>query len=267
MSERTTADGVIAFTEDGQGPPLVLLHAFPLGRAMWKPQVAAFSGDHRVLALDLRGFGGSRPFDGPPSVDQLADDVAALLDDRGVVQPAIVGGLSMGGYAALAFARRHPGRLRALILADTRAEADTPEAKANRDQLIAFASSNPPAAVLEQMLPRLLGARTRAERPAVAEEARRLAAAQTPAGIVGALQALRDRPDAGPYLARVAVPTLVLVGDEDVLTPPDAARSLAGRIPGSHLEVIPGAGHLSNLEQPGAFNALVRQFLEQLSWH
>src|SRR5205807_1715210 len=196
MSERTTADGVIAFTEDGQGPPLVLLHAFPLGRAMWLSQVAAFSGGHRVLAPDLRGFGGSRAFDGPPSVDQLADDVAALLDDRGVVQPAIVGGLSMGGYAALAFARRHPGRLRALILADTRPE-----------------------------------------------------------------------PDAGPYLARIAVPTLVLVGDEDVLTPPDAARSLAGRIPGSRLEILPGAGHLSNLEQPDAFNAAVRHFLDQLSWH
>jgi pimeloyl-ACP methyl ester carboxylesterase len=242
----------------------VLLHAFPLSRRMWRPQVDALRDAYRVITPDLRGFGGSLAFSGPPSVDQMADDVAALLDDLKVQGPVALGGLSMGGYVALAFARRHASRLRALVLADTRAEADDEAARANRDRLMAFAADNPAGAVAEQMLEKLLGSQTRQQHPEVIEQVRSLAAAQAPAGVVQALQAMRDRPDAGPSLADIRVPTLVLVGGDDVLTPPALAESLVARIPGARLEVIDGAGHLSNLERPLRFNAALRGFLDGL---
>src|SRR5580765_5914997 len=178
MKTRTAIGAEVEYGDAGQGKPIVLLHAFPLSQEIWRPQVEALRAENRILTPGLRGFGGSDGFTGTPSVDQMADDVAALLDTLRITEPVVLGGLSMGGYVALAFARRHPGRLRALVLADTRAEADSPEAKAAREEMIAFARANPAAAVAERMLPRLLGATTQAERPAVAEEVRRLAGAQ-----------------------------------------------------------------------------------------
>jgi pimeloyl-ACP methyl ester carboxylesterase len=260
----TESARTLSFDDVGQGPPVVLLHAFPLSRLMWRPQVDALRDSYRVITPDLRGFGGSLAFSGPPSVDQMADDVAALLDELKVQGPVALGGLSMGGYVALAFARRHAPRLRALVLADTRAEADDEAARANRDRLMAFAADNPAGAVAEQMLEKLLGSQTRQQHPEVIEQVRSLAAAQAPAGVVQALQAMRDRPDAGPSLADIRVPTLVLVGGDDVLTPPALAESLVARIPGARLEVIDGAGHLSNLERPLRFNAALRGFLDGL---
>jgi pimeloyl-ACP methyl ester carboxylesterase len=170
----------------------------------------------------------------------------------------------MGGYVALAFARRHAGRLRGLILADTKAEPDDEAARANRDRLIAFAAGSTGAAVAEQMLPKLVGAQTAANHPQVLEEVRSIAAAQVAAGIVAALQALRDRPDAHPGLGAVAVPTLVIVGRDDVLTPPAQAEALVAGIRGARLVVLDGAGHLSNLERPARFNEAVRSFLDGL---
>ncbi len=177
---------------------------------------------------------------------------------------AVVGGLSMGGYVALAFARRHAGRLRGLILADTKAEPDDEAARANRDRLIAFAANSTGSAVLAEMLPKLVSAATTANQPEVIEELRSIAGAQVAAGIVGALQALRDRPDARPGLDAIAVPALVIVGRDDALTPPALSEAMAARIRGARLVVIDGAGHLSNLEQPARFNAAVRTFLEDL---
>jgi pimeloyl-ACP methyl ester carboxylesterase len=168
----------------------------------------------------------------------------------------------MGGYVALAFARRHPGRLRALILADTRAEPDSPESKAARERTIAFTRTHTTLDVLETMMPRLLGNQTRAQRPDVVNEVRQIARAQSPAAVIAALQAMRDRSDASPALREIAVPTLVVVGALDVVTPPDTASSLAAAIPGARLEVIEGAGHLSNLEQPEPFTEAVRAFLQ-----
>lgn len=254
----------LEYDVSGDGPVVVLLHAFPLCRAMWEPQVQALSPHYRAVTPDFRGFGGSSPFESAPSVDTLADDVATLLDDLGVATPVVVGGLSMGGYVALAFARRHPARLRGLVLADTKAEPDSSEARANRDRTIAFAREHTAAEVAEQMLPKLLGEQTRARRPEVAEEVRRIARAQSTEGIIGALQALRDRPDATPGLGRIGVPTLVLVGSEDVLTPPSQAQALAAALRQARLTVINGAGHLANLEHPAAFNAALRAFLNSL---
>jgi pimeloyl-ACP methyl ester carboxylesterase len=264
MRNQTSADGRISFDDVGQGPAVLLLHAFPLSRLMWRPQLDALQGRYRVVTPDLRGFGDSSGFVGPPSVETMADDAFRLLDEL-KVDRAVVGGLSMGGYVALAFARRHAGRLRGLILADTRAEPDDEAGRANRDRLIAEASGSTGAAFIETMLPKLVGAATAARRPEVVAEVRHIAAGQVAAGIVGALRALRDRPDARPGLAAIGVPTLVVVGRDDVLTPPAVARELAGRIRGARLEEIDGAGHLSNLEQPERFNAAVRAFLDGLA--
>jgi pimeloyl-ACP methyl ester carboxylesterase len=260
---QVSADGTVSFDDVGQGPPVVLLHAFPLAAAMWRPQVAALQDAYRVITPDLPGFGGSAGLGAAPSVEAMADAVARLLDELRL-PPVALGGLSMGGYVALAFARRHTGRLRALILADTRAEPDDEAGKANRDRLIAFAADNPAGAVLEQMLPKMLSAVTLAQRPEVVAEVRAIASAQAPAGIIAALQALRDRPDASPALGAIAVPTLVLVGSDDALTPPSLAEKLVTRIPRARLVTLAGAGHLSNLEQPNAFNTALRQFLQEV---
>ena len=241
-------------------PPLVLLHAFPLNSDMWKPQVDALSKDFRIFTPDLPGFGRMTVAD-QSSIDGMADAVARYLDGQGVTAPVALGGLSMGGYVALAFARKYPQRLKALILADTRSEPDDDAGKANRDKMIAFANDHTAADVIEQMLPKMLSDETRTQRPEVVAEVRRIAAVQSTAGIIAALKALRDRPDAGPSLGKIAVPTLVIVGSDDALTPPAMSQSLAGRIAGAKLVTIPGAGHLSNLEKPAEFTAALRQFL------
>jgi pimeloyl-ACP methyl ester carboxylesterase len=260
---KISANGV-TFLDAGKGPPVLLLHAFPLSSAMWRPQIEELQRDYRVVAPDFRGFGSTPGFIGAPSVDQMADDAAALLDELKIQGPVVVSGLSMGGYVALAFARRHASRLRALILADTQAGADDAMAAANRDKMIDFASKNPSPAVIERMMPVALCAETIAKRPEVVGTVRRIASLQAPAGIVGALQALRDRPDATPGLKDIAVPTLVIVGREDAITPLAVAEKLTSNVRGARLVVLEKAGHLSNLEQPEGFNQVVRAFLASL---
>jgi pimeloyl-ACP methyl ester carboxylesterase len=260
MNIRTISGRTVAYDESGTGRPLVLLHAFPLSREMWKPQMDGLAGDFRVLAPDLPGFGGSAGFTDGPSVDGMATAVAEFLDAANVTEPVALGGLSMGGYVALAFARKYPDRLRALILADTRAEPDDEAGKANRDKMIAFAGEHSAADVIEQMMPKMISAETQSQRPEIVAEVRRIAGAQAIGGIVNALKALRDRHDARPGLADITVPTLVIVGADDALTPPALSRDLAVHVRGV-LEIIPGAGHLSNLEKPAEFTAAVRRFL------
>lgn len=262
--ETQTSDRGVTFLDDGNGPPVLLLHAFPLSSAMWRNQIQALRSAYRVIAPDMPGFGSTPGFQGPPSVDRMADDAAALLEELKVRERVVVGGLSMGGYVALAFARRHAARLRALVLADTRAEADDEAGRANRDKMIEFASKNPSTAVIDQMLPKLVCADTREKRPEVVEAVRHYASLQAPAGIIGALKALRDRPDATPHLKQIAVPTLVIVGRDDALTPLPLAEKLTAGIPGAKLVILERAGHLSNMEQPEGFNEAVRAFLASL---
>ncbi len=251
----------VTFLDAGKGPVLLLLHAFPLSSAMWQRQIVTLRKDYRIVAPDFRGFGSTPGFTGAPSVDQIADDAAALLDELKIQGPVVVGGLSMGGYVALAFARRHASRLRGLILADTKADADDAAAAANRDNMIEFASKNPSPAVIDKLTPVALCADTIAKRPEVVAAVRHIASLQAPAGIVNALRALRDRPDATPYLKDVTVPTLVIVGREDAITPPAVAEKLTAGIGGARLVYLEKAGHLSNMEQPEGFTEAVRIFL------
>jgi 3-oxoadipate enol-lactonase len=239
------------FHEDvGRGSVLVFLHAFPLDRRMWLPQRNAFSGGYRVILPDFRGFGASSEMPPAASIDEHADDIAALLDHLGVTKATFVG-LSMGGYVALAFAERHREKLAALVLADTKAGADTPEAKKKRDETIALVQRDGPNALAEQMLPKLLSP---IAPPVSLAHVRAIAAEQKSPGLEAALLAMRDRPDRSRLLPELKVPSLVLVGEDDVVTPPDEARRLADALASSTFVELRGASHLSNVEVPEAFN-------------
>lgn len=248
----------IGYDEAGQGAPLVLLHAFPLDRAMWQPQLAALSEVAHVYAPDLPGFGESAP--APFTIDGVADVVAEFMVAQGIVK-ATVCGLSMGGYVALALARRHPDKLTSLVLADTRAGIDDSTAKANRDKSIALVNEKGSAALFEGMLPKVVAEATRTEKPDLAARLKEIAGRQPAASVAAALVALRDRPDANPGLKAISAPTLVIVGEFDNVTPPLSSANLSAQIRGSQLVHIPGAGHLSNVENPDAFTAAVRGFL------
>lgn len=251
----------IYYKVQGTGPSLLLLHAFPFDHTMWEPQIEELSTFAHVIAIDFPGFGQSPLAPHPLSIDSSADTVIDFLDAISIREPVIVGGLSMGGYVAMSLARRHPQRLSGLILADTRAEADNAEAKSKRAEMIALAEAKGITAVMDAMLPRLLSPTTLKSRPEVVENVRRIVLRQSITAIVNALIALRDRPDATPGLSSISVPTLVLVGEEDVLTPPSVADHLAHHIPKAKRVTIPTAGHLSNLENAPAFNHAIREFV------
>jgi pimeloyl-ACP methyl ester carboxylesterase len=247
----------LAYRDVGAGQPILFIHAFPLNGAMWERQTAEFAPRHRLLAPDLRGFGESARGSGAASLDQHADDLAALLDQLGL-DKVIVAGLSMGGYISFALWRRHRARIAALVLADTRAGADTEEGKQGREKNARLAEEQGSGAIADQMLPKLLSAGAPA---ALRDEARRMIEANDRAGVAAALRAMAARPDSTSLLASIDVPTLVIVGAEDALTPPSEAQAMFEAIPGCRLAEIPGAGHLSNLEAPEAFNSALDEFL------
>ena len=254
---------VLAHTDTPGGPAvLVLVHAFPLDREMWQPQLAHLSAVARVVTVDLHGFGESPLV--PYSIDTAADLVIATLDGLGITGRVVVGGLSMGGYVAMAVARRHVWRLSGLILADTRAEADDEAARENRHKLLAVAQEKGTPGVVEAMVPKLLSPRTLEKRPEVVETVKQIGLRQPPEAVRYAIGVLRDRPDASNGLAVIGVPTLVIVGADDAVTPPAAAAAIAGRVKGSRQVTIPAAGHLSNLENPDAFTAAVLGFVAGL---
>ena len=254
----------LAYADRGQhhDTTLLLIHGFPLDHHLWDGQLAALSSLVRVVAPDMRGHGRSEVPPGPYSMEGHADDMVGLLD-RLDVRRVIVAGLSMGGYIAFALWRRHPERVQALILADTRAEPDSPQAKASRDTAIAGVQQRGAAAYAREMLPRLLGSSSLVN-PQIAERAFRIMASQPVQGTVEALKALRDRPDSRSTLPAISVPALVLVGQEDALTPPSEAEAMAKAIPDAGIAVIPRAGHLSPLENARAVNRVLRRFLQEL---
>jgi len=254
----------VEYEEAGQGSPVVLLQAFPLSPEMWEEQIDTFSEEFRVIAPALRGFGGTTGFSDQPSIRQMAEDLIDFLEALRINEPVVLCGLSMGGYVALAFTHAYPRRLRALVLADTRAEPDTEEAKTKRNEMIEFARHHTPDDVIERVLPTLTSDTTRESRPQVVGKIMDIASAQTTDAITDALQALRDRPDARSWLAAISVPAAVIVGEDDTLTPVATAQTLVDGIPKAQFAVIESAGHLSNLEQPEAFNAVVLEFLRSL---
>jgi len=250
----------------GQGLPLLLLHAFPLDHRMWSGQ-EPLADSLRLIVPDQRGFGRSRDAGGPESVEQLADDAVALLDALHVREPAIVCGCSMGGYVAQHVAVRHPGRVRALVLVDTKLDADTAEARAARADLAARVRRLGREIVAEAMVPRLFAPVT----PAAAVPHRRelerllrgLIVEQEEDTIVAALGALAARPDMTDVMRKVGVPTLLVVGAEDQITPPECLERAERIMPAARLLIVPEAGHMVPLEAPAVFNAAVLAFLAE----
>ncbi|HMU60372.1 MAG TPA: alpha/beta fold hydrolase [Gemmatimonadales bacterium] len=256
-----TVHGVeLALDDRGSGPAVLFVHGYPLNGTLWRHQAGAFPG-WRTLIPDLRGMGRSDAPDLGYSMATYADDLAALLDAVGVDDVVLVA-LSMGGYVAFEFLRRHRPRVRALVLADTRAQADSAEGRRARETAMADAREGGAALIAEQMLPKLLANGA----PEPLREAVRAMMAATPVpGLIGALAAMRDRPDATDLLPTLqGLPTLVTVGSEDVITPPPMSETMAKAIPGAKLAVIEGAGHLAPLEQPEAFNRHLQLLLQQL---
>jgi 3-oxoadipate enol-lactonase len=246
-------------------PSLILIHGFPLDRRMWQAQFAGLSDVAEVHAVNCPGFGDAPLPSNGWTVDGMADAIADTVTTNTVPTPLVVGGLSMGGYVALAFARRHPHMLRGLILADTRAEADSDDTRGGRDRAAEAVRKGGTGVQVEAMLPKVFAAGTLAEKPEVVAEFRAVGNAQSPEAVVAALAALRDRPDARPGVGAITVPTLVLVGAEDAVTPLAVAEQLAAGIAGARLIVIPAAGHFTAMENPAAFNAAVREFLQSLT--
>jgi 3-oxoadipate enol-lactonase len=260
----TLCDGIeIGYDDVGAGDPVVFLHGFPHSRALWAPQLAALLGHARCIAPDLRGFGETTAAE-PYSMDRYADDLAALLDALRI-ERAVVCGLSMGGYVAFAFWRRHRGRVRGMILADTRAGADSEEGKRKREEMIALATERGSAGVADAMITGMVGKSTREKVPEVADSIHRMLERAPVDGVIGALKAMIARPDSTPTLETIDVPTLILVGEEDVLTPPKEAELLHEAIRGSRFQVIAGAGHVSNVERPAAVNHVISEFLASIT--
>ena len=254
----------LSYAEQGAGTPFVLLHAFPLSSAMWTQDAARFAKMDRVITPDLPGFGRS-PRQASPSMTAMADAVSRLLEQLGLRQPVILGGLSMGGYVALEFLRKFPARVKALALFSTKAAADSPEQRQGRFTLIERLRLEGLKGLPQTMLPRLVGRTTAANHPSVVAEVERLLLAADLEGVIDAARAMAERADARPRLASIACPTLIVAGSEDQVIPPGESRLMAEAIQGAELKIIPQAGHLTNLEQPEAFQAAVEAWLRQVA--
>lgn len=260
-------DGPVHYVESGTGTPLVLLHAFPVDARMWDRARAQLDDGARVITPDQRGLGGSplEPDGSAPSLDTAASDVLALLDELGLDR-AVLGGCSMGGYVAMAVLRRAPQRVAGLLLTDTKAEADGEQA---RDDRLAAADraerEGTDGWLVDGTLPNVLGATTQEQRPQVVSEIRELVRSQPADGVAWAQRAMAARPDSSAVLREFTGPALVVVGEEDALTPPGAARNLAALLPNSAQRVVPRAGHLVPAEDPDSFAATVGPWLEELT--
>jgi pimeloyl-ACP methyl ester carboxylesterase len=258
MPAKTVNGHTLHYEESGRGTPLVLLHGFPLDLRIWTKQREALADQFRVITPDLRGFGQSASI-ATFTLAELAEDVHALLVELKAL-PCVLGGLSMGGYTVLEYVRKFPADLQGLILIDTKAEGDTPEGKQGRDKMIQLVREKGSPAVAEQMMPKMLAPEAEKNRPAVARELRQIMENCPPLTIEHALAAMRDRTDHTNNLPSIAVPTLIIVGDADAITPPKMAEAMNKAIPRSKLEIIHGAGHMSPMEQPEQVNRALREF-------
>jgi pimeloyl-ACP methyl ester carboxylesterase len=253
----------MAYDDVGEGPPIVFLHGFPHNRSLWLPQLSALAGTCRCIAPDLRGFGDST-VSGPWTMTQYAQDVVGLLDVLNIPK-VVVCGLSMGGYVAFELWRRAPDRIQGLILADTKATADNAEAKSKRLAMIDVVKQSGSGAVADAQITGMVGKSSRERNPGMVEDLRQMMSSAPADGVAGALHALMERPDSTQTLASISVPTLIIVGEEDALTPPKESRAMGEQIRGSSVQVIESAGHVSNLERPAAFNHLLNEFMERIN--
>lgn len=256
-----TVDGIPLHYQDvGQGLPVLLFHAFPLNGSAFDAQVRALSGRYRFILPDTRGFGQSQRGNGPTEMSRIAQDALALLDAL-KIDSAVVGGVSMGGYASMALLREDAGRVRGLVLVDTQATADDEAGRARRETSAQEALDKGVEPLVQTLLPRLVHTGPDSQ---VGQEVAAMMRAANPQAVAAAQRGMALRPDSKDILARFAGPALVIVGEHDAVTPVEKAKQMAGLISGAQLEIIPGAGHLPNQEQPERFNAVLDRFLASL---
>ncbi len=264
LTERTVhtqVNGItLAYNDQGSGLSIVFCHAFPLNRTMWAEQEKAFSSQFRVVTIDLRGHGESDPPLWRYTLDQAADDVIGVLDHLSIREAVFVG-LFMGGYILFALYRKYADRVKGLVLADTRAQADTEEGKQARFQMAQAAYQKGPPAMADIMIPKLLSPATIQTKPELVRHVRAMIEGNPISGIVGDLMAMAERPDSVTLLKHITCPTQIIVGELDLPTPPSDAKLMADQIPNARLTIIPAAAHLSNLEKPDIFNDAVREFI------
>ena len=244
--------------------PVVLLHAFPLHGEQWEAQCAALAGRARTIRFDVRGFGESPLGTSAYFLEHLTDDLFAVLD-RLSVRAALLCGLSMGGYMALRAVERDPARVCGLLLADTQALSDSDQAKLGRAETLRKLWADGRASFADATLKRSLSPRTFERNPELVTRIRSMIMAARDESIAAALAALATRTDTTASLTRIAVPTAVVVGEHDAITPPAVARTLAAQIRGAEVHELDDAGHLSNMEAPAAFNQILLQHLNRVA--
>ena len=257
---------LLSYDDNGPGPVVVLLHGFPLDRTMWSGQIGELGAAYRLITPDLRGHGRSvAPPDRVYTIDSMADDVVETIESLGLKEKVVLGGLSMGGYVALSAVRRYPDYFRALMLLDTKASSDTPEAargrEATADQIEASGLTDD---LVKGMVPRLFASITREQRPELVEPMIAVMAATSPRTIAASLRGMAARPDRTKDLMRINLPTLVLVGGEDVITPISDARAMVEELPKATFVIVPDAGHMAPLENRWATNMAILGFLDRL---
>lgn len=253
----------IGYDDAGAGKTIVLLHGHPLNRSMWNGQAEILQNDYRVVRPDLRGYGETAAISEVSTMAEMARDVADLLDDL-KLEAIVLGGLSMGGYAALEFYNLFPKRVSALVLADTKAASDAPEARKKRFETADKIEKEGIEPLVAEMLPKILGPATHSTKPEIAERVRKMMLATAPAGAAAALRGMAERSDHSKLLAEISVPTLVIVGESDELTPPAEAEKMNQAVKDSRLVKISNAGHLAPLENEAAFNRALLDFLAEI---
>ena len=261
MNRIRSGDAEIAYTTFGDGPPLVLLHPFPAHHGLWLPAAQLLSPKYRVVLPDLRGHGESEAGDGPATMEKHANDLIRVLDDAGV-GPAIFGGVSIGGYILFEFWRRHRDRMAALVLSCTRAQADTPDARGTRLKNAELVLERGTEWFVDLMAPKLIGRTTQEMRPDLVSDARRMMLKMSPQHLAQVQQGMAARADSVPTLKTINIPTLILMGEEDIVIPVADGELMRQHISASRLAVIPKAGHFAIWEQPEAAGKLLRQFVD-----
>lgn len=261
MNQVSIGDVELGVERQGRGESLLLVHGFPLDHRMWNRQIEDLSKDFDVIAPDLRGFGASGPAQGQLTMDRFADDLASLLDAIGLPGPVTFCGLSMGGYIGWQFWERHPGRVSRLILCDTRAAADSASAAQAREETAQRALREGIGFLADGMVGKLLSAKTLENQPDLVTETQRAILSCDPTSVAAALRGMSERSDMTPRLAEIQVPTLLLCGEDDAITPVEEMRALSAALPNATFSEVPGAGHLAPLENPAASNLAMREFL------
>jgi 3-oxoadipate enol-lactonase len=261
MTQINSGDAEIFYQVLGAGPPVVLLHPFPVHHEFWLPVAQTLQGRYRLILPDLRGHGASGIGEGPATMEKHAADIAAVLDDAGVGRAAFVG-VSIGGYILFEFLRRHANRFEAFVLCNTKAQADTPEARAVRLQAAADILERGSEPFLQSMLPKLMGKSTHVARPDLVQAALRMMRTMSAEDLARVQRGMAARPDSIATLALIRTPALILAGEEDGLIGIGEAEVMQKNISGGILKIIARAGHYSPWEQPAEVGKLLRQFLD-----